>query len=194
MEFFGRVQSPEQEKNVFVSKYTTEFCSQERYFFINNNSMDQKQVRFRALSTVAGVAIVVFLIAIFFGIKSRNIPENVTQTTNDTISQTAPAKTLVYLIVEGPQKTVSYDIPATEIGKAIDVLRSAEKQGLVLQSKDYGGELGIFIEGINGQANDMKNNLYWTLYVNNIQSATGASTATVNPGDTITWKFEKSKF
>ena len=154
--------------------------------------MDQKQVRFRAVSIIIIVAVVVFSVAIFFGIESKNTLENIPQISTTTVTQTPPVQNLVYLIIEGPQKTASYDIPATGLKTVIDALRVAEKQGLALQSKDYGGELGIFIEGINGKTNDSKNNLYWTLYINGKQSPTGASATLIKPGDTISWKFEIS--
>lgn len=71
-------------------------------------------------------------------------------------------------------------------------MKLAQQQGLILKTKDYGAPLGVLIEGINNILNDSKNQKYWTLYVNNVRSAVGASTATVKPGDTITWKFENT--
>lgn len=101
-----------------------------------------------------------------------------------------PANQKLTLEFEGPNDTVSYEISASKKITVIEAMKTAQSQGLILKTKDYGAPLGILIEGINNISNDSKNQKYWTLYVNNVRSAIGASTATVVPGDTIKWKFE----
>lgn len=70
------------------------------------------------------------------------------------------------------------------------MMRAAGLGLLQLDAQDFGGELGLFINAINGLANDPAASRYWTLYVNGERSNLGASSVTVQPGDKIMWKFE----
>jgi len=101
-----------------------------------------------------------------------------------------PANQKLTLEFEGPSDTVSYEISASKKITVIEAMKTAQEQGLILKTKDYGAPLGILIEGINNIPNDSKNQKYWTLYVNGNRSAVGASSAIVEPGGVITWKFE----
>jgi|GEM_PF-2368144 len=105
---------------------------------------------------------------------------------------TQPTSAVINITCIAPNKNFSYKISATKQTTVIAVMLEAQQQGLILKTKDFGAPLGMLIEEINNISNDSKNQKYWTLYVNNIRSAVGASTATVSPGDTITWKFENT--
>lgn len=70
----------------------------------------------------------------------------------------------------------------------------AEANGIELKYKDYGGDMGAFVESIGGKAGDMKNNLYWQYEVNGKYSQTGPSGYKLKGGDSIEWKYEKSNF
>lgn len=73
----------------------------------------------------------------------------------------------------------------------ITAMERAQSLGLAaLETKDFGGELGVFVEAINGIRNDAASSKYWTLYINGERSNVGASLEIVQPGDTVTWKFE----
>lgn len=184
--------------------------------------MSQNQNRFRALSIEIVTLIVLIPLAIFLTSKIwhkqekpnqqvENVPTTVssalpavtispdptveaatTTKTKEPVTTPIPAHQQITLIFQGPKETASYKISVSKKITVIDAMRMAQTQGLILKTKDYGAPLGILIEGINNISNDSKNQKYWTLYVNDIRAAVGASTATVTPGDTITWKFENT--
>lgn len=97
---------------------------------------------------------------------------------------------LVEVGIVGPGEKKHYHVPIMQEVAVADVLQQAQQQGLQLQTKDFGGSLGLFVEAINGVKNEEGKQMYWTLYVNGTRSSLGASSARVKPGDVITWKFE----
>lgn len=101
------------------------------------------------------------------------------------------AEQLVTLVVDGPDGEARYEVSVGGETTVAQVLATAEQYGLRLSTRDYGGELGVFVEAINGVSNDGGHNMYWYLYVNGQVSPVGASAAIVAPGDTVTWKYEK---
>ena len=59
------------------------------------------------------------------------------------------------------------------------------KENAQVEYKEY--DFGVFVESINGITGDDKH--FWSLYVNNEQSMTGADQTTVNKGDTVEWRY-----
>lgn len=184
--------------------------------------MPQKQSRFRAITfELIALALLIFL-ALFFANKiwtnpqsannkittvpvspevslsplTSNVPENKLTPSpeiKDKEKITPEASALfVTLNLQGPKENISYKISTSQKITVLEAMKIAEKQGLVLKSKDYGAPLGILIEGINGINNDPKTQKYWTLYVNNKMSQVGVSSTMVSPGDVITWKHENT--
>lgn len=97
----------------------------------------------------------------------------------------------VTLEIRGSEGTKTYRFPVRGETTVADLLARAQRErGLTLEMKDYGGSLGIFVEGLNGVRNDPAKKLYWSLYVNGAFSQLGASAARVRPGDTVTWTYE----
>lgn len=124
----------------------------------------------------------------------ENIPTPPTTPSVTTSSVPTPklVESSITLTISSPDKSSTYKIPATKSLKVIEVMKIAEQQGLQLKTKDYGAPLGILIEEINGIKNDQKNQKYWTLYTNGKMSVLGASSATVSPNESVTWKFENT--
>lgn len=108
-------------------------------------------------------------------------------------SPSTPASQTVRLTIHTPGRSVSYDVAVAQEATVADVLLAAQQQGLQLETKDYGGSLGLFVEAIEGVANDTTKNMYWYLYVNGELSPLGASSAQAAPGDVIEWKYEAMK-
>jgi len=115
-----------------------------------------------------------------------------TLTSSPEASPVSEAKArIVTLEIRGPAGSKTYRLPAQAETTVADLLvRASREQGLRLETKDYGGSLGILVEALNGSRNDPKRKLYWSLYVNGVFSQLGASSARVRPGDTVTWAYE----
>lgn len=106
------------------------------------------------------------------------------------ISSEQPPIQTVLLEVRKPTEVKTYRIAIDREVSVTDVMSKAADQGLVLETKNYGGTLGLFVAALNGLQNDLGKQKYWTLYVNGKRSEVGMSTATVKPNDSVTWKFE----
>jgi len=114
----------------------------------------------------------------------------------ETVTSTVPSQEItnleITLNISSLNKSSSYKIQTDKPMSVIDVMKIAESKGMTLKTKDYGAPLGMLVEAINNIENDSKNQKYWTLYVNDKMSVTGASSTIVNPGETVTWKFENT--
>ena len=62
---------------------------------------------------------------------------------------------------------------------------------ITFTEKTYSG-MGKFIEEINGVKSDRDN--YWIYYVNGVEASIGVSNYKINPGDVVSWKYEKNKY
>ncbi len=66
---------------------------------------------------------------------------------------------------------------------------AASNSSFTFTEKNY-PSLGEMIESINGLAN--ADGTYWFLYINGKSSQTGASSTHLNPGDAVSWRYEKN--
>lgn len=122
--------------------------------------------------------------------KESLLPEIAGVISNKQIEPQAESQTVTILVNDaGSEKEVKvFVVPGEAV---ITVMERAQSLSLAtLETKDFGGELGVFVEAINGIRNDVASSKYWTLYINGERSNVGASLEIVQPGDTITWKFE----
>ncbi len=72
----------------------------------------------------------------------------------------------------------------------LDVMHTlASTSNFTFSGKDY-PSLGFFVDSINGKKAESGYN--WILYVGGKLSGTGASQTTLNPGDTVEWRYEKN--
>ena len=119
------------------------------------------------------------------------LPESASGQADDTVGAEDKKEQTVGLVIKYLGKTLEYDVAVTGETTVEQVLNEVVQQrGLLLETKDFGGSMGIFVKAINGVANDSGSNMYWQLYVNGELSPVGASTARVRPGDTVTWQYE----
>ena len=103
-----------------------------------------------------------------------------------------PINSTIKLNIISPEKTYSYNIPAKGQMTAMEVTELGKNYGMTLKTKDFGAPLGVLVEAINEIANDSKEQKYWTLYINDKMSVTGASSTVVNIGESVSWKFENT--
>ena len=73
-----------------------------------------------------------------------------------------------------------------------DFMNQLKNEGKIsFTEKDYIG-MGRFIDSINGIKNN--NNMSWIYYVNGKEAQVGVSNYKINPGDIVSWKYEKSNY
>lgn len=137
----------------------------------------------RFLHYVGGLVIitVVFLLGVSVGSEYKNSDSNTYLQ-----GQAQPIASLMIDYGDGRVNTYE-DLLGTT---AFDVVRqAADKNGFDLKYKDYGGELGVFIESINGVGADPSGKKWWQFWVNNTYSNVGASSHTIQPNDVIEFKY-----
>lgn len=96
------------------------------------------------------------------------------------------SETVHLLLFDGTGKVSTFrEIPYHTGMTVADMLQtlSDEKQ-LTLQSKDYGAELGVFIESINGVGKG-NTSAWWQFWVNGRYGNMGVSQTVLQPGDQI---------
>ncbi len=86
------------------------------------------------------------------------------------------------------------DLSLSPKSSVYDLLKVAEKSnGLGLQVKDYGSDMGVLIEGLGGVSNNPRTGTYWQLWVNGSYAQVGASAYELNSGDKVEWKYTNSQ-
>ncbi len=108
------------------------------------------------------------------------------------ISQNQTQATTANLMVDyGNGKVGTYnDLVITNGATVFDVLKqAADKNKIDLKYKDYGGELGVFIDSIGGVGKDPSGKSWWQYWVNDKYSQIGASTYKIQKGDVVEFKF-----
>lgn len=74
---------------------------------------------------------------------------------------------------------------------AYDAMRAASaSSAFTFSGKDFGGDLGFFVESINGISPESGENRYWTLYINGAVAKVGVSSYIVQNNDILEWKLE----
>jgi hypothetical protein len=69
-----------------------------------------------------------------------------------------------------------------------------QEHELEFSFKDYGANLGAFIESINKVRNDPVQDMFWHYWVNNHYAQLGASSYQLTDGDVVMWKYTKSQY
>jgi hypothetical protein len=87
---------------------------------------------------------------------------------------------------------VSYSDEITEKTNVYDFMSKLQAEGKIkFTTENYIG-MGKFIDSINGIKNN--NNMSWIYYVNGKEAQVGVSNYKINPGDIVSWKYEKSDY
>ena len=88
--------------------------------------------------------------------------------------------------IEGESYPISVSLNET----VIDAMLALREAGTItFTSKEY-PPLGTSIDSINGVKNG--NNGFWIFSINGVESSKGVSSAAINPGDSIEWKYENN--
>lgn len=67
---------------------------------------------------------------------------------------------------------------------------ASDTYGFDFKGKEHSG-LGFFAEEIGGVRQDKQKGMYWIYYINGKKAQVGISHYIVQPGDTVTWKYEE---
>jgi hypothetical protein len=109
-------------------------------------------------------------------------------------TEEAAGPSQVAIVVASGGATRAYGVDVVgETSAAALLLSAADQHGFPVESRDFGGDLGLFIEAIDGIESNAETGRYWFLYVNGQAAPAGASATIIHPGDTVTWQYEQMK-
>lgn len=146
--------------------------------------------------TIKIIAIVIILAAAFYlGFyygKDKAIAPDLASL-NNSIAEGLIDKDVSLMLDFGDGNIQSFkDIAWQKNQNLFDLLKQVTAQNSIeLSYKDYGGDLGVFIESIGGVKNN--NDSWWQYWVNNQYAEKGASSYLVQPADVIVFKFVKGQ-
>lgn len=105
------------------------------------------------------------------------------------------AKPVSLMIDYGNGSLDTFSMELTEETSVFDLLqKAAATKEIELDYKDYGGEMGVFLEAIGGVANNMSENTFWQYWLNNKYAQIGPGQQRLSSGDHIVWKYIKGQF
>ena len=142
---------------------------------------------------------IIIVIAVFFtgfivGQQYAEAPEQ--QGSQSIIGQQEQEQRYVSLMLDFGNvdiKTFS-DIAIGDNDSVFEVLQKVvSENNIELNYKDYGGDMGVFIESIGGQQNDFKSGYYWQYWVNGQYAKIGASVQELQSGDVVEWKYAEGQ-
>src|SRR3989344_848736 len=81
-----------------------------------------------------------------------------------------------------PEGSTAYDL----------LISAAENSEFEFRGKNFWG-LGFFVEEINGLAQNPKEDMYWIYYINGEKALVGVSQYTIQPNNSIEWKYESEQ-
>ncbi len=86
-------------------------------------------------------------------------------------------------------------VAPTEMSAAGLLLQHSEQNNIVIEYKDYGGEMGLFIQSVGGVPSIGNTNTtkWWQFWVNGEYSTLGASSVMVEEGDEVVWSYTSSQ-
>lgn len=95
----------------------------------------------------------------------------------------------------GGGRVENYNQIALTGGSSVfDLLKKAgTENNLVLDYKDYGGDMGVFITAIGNVYNVLSGDKFWQFWVNGQYSHVGASSYKLKNGDKVEWKYLKGQ-
>jgi len=136
------------------------------------------------------VLILLILAGIFFFFAHKTSKETQVNLPITKVEDTTKTQPVVNTTLE--INGVSYAGEITEKTSVYDFMNSMRQEGKInFVEKNYIG-MGEFITEINGIKNN--NEKSWIYYVNGKEASVGVSNYKTNPGDVVSWKYEKSNY
>jgi uncharacterized protein YxeA len=169
-------------KPFFIYLKDLKFCPRAEFFCAKFTMKNKKII-------ILSIIILIFL-GLFFLIPHKNLKQGNNLVKNTpVINLSAQTQTIqTTLNING----VSYKDEITEKISVYDFMSELQTEGKInFTEKNYIG-MGKFIDSINGIKNN--NNMSWIYYVNGKEAQVGVSNYKINPGDVVSWKYEKSDY
>jgi len=121
-------------------------------------------------------------------------PKNQMKTLPETFSEVSEEEEEILIDATFIAPGISYKARLAANSNVYDLMNILRDIGIIFfTTKDFGGNLGLFIEQINGIKNGTDNK-FWIYYINEKEAKTGISNYTLNNNDVIEWKYEESTF
>ncbi|MFA5185522.1 MAG: DUF4430 domain-containing protein [Patescibacteria group bacterium] len=141
------------------------------------------------------ISVLVLCVAVFFlgFTTARLMPEKTEKIVEPTaLTITEPEKkpdTVSVMVDFGDGRIHSATDIAWHEGESVfDALKLYDdKASFGIKYKDYGGDLGVFVESIEGKT-DPKKKAWWQYWVNNQYGKIGSSSYKLKAGDVVMWK------
>ncbi len=111
------------------------------------------------------------------------------------VERTSASTASVLLDYDDGRVTTYADMPVTAGDSVWQLMAELTRSNhLVIDAKDFGGELGRLVTGIGGVANDAARNRFWHYWVNQRFADVGVSAYRLQPGDQVMWKYTGDQF
>ncbi|MDX9893398.1 MAG: DUF4430 domain-containing protein [Patescibacteria group bacterium] len=134
------------------------------------------------------IALAIFVAGFYLGTQQALSPSN-------GYNEAVQSQTVNLMIDFGTDRIVTYAATEFAQGSVFDLLKqAAQANNFEIGYQDYGGDLGVFLESIDGVANDSRSGRYWQYWVNNVYAQVGLSNYQLKPGDVVTWKYLTNQF
>ena len=132
------------------------------------------------------VIVTVFLLGILVGHKYIQV----NRASDGGAEQNSP-QTASLMIDYGNGTVATYKVlPITGTTTVFDALKfSADAHKFAVRSKDYGGDMGVFIESIDAVGKDPAGKKWWQYWVNNTYGQVSTSLYVLKAGDVVELKF-----
>ena len=148
------------------------------------------------------ISILLLSVFIFLYKNNNHIDKNIKNIDKNVIENSPPlqkTKEDVFLKNDSsPIKTTleinnkKYETELSESMSVYELMKTMESENKIFFKEiNYIG-MGIFIEEINGIKSDGEK--YWIYYVNGNKANIGVSNYKINPGDTVSWRYEKNTY
>jgi len=142
------------------------------------------------------IVIAIFFAGFYFGHQQALSPSNGLFGLDKT-NQAEQATIQVSLTLDFGQDDIqTFNDIELEAGTTVFELleKITQENNLEFSYKDYGSELGALVESINNVSNDVKADLFWNYWVNDVYAEVGASNYQLKDGDRVEWKYTSNPF
>jgi len=141
------------------------------------------------------IVLAAFLFGFYGGVQYANAPDFGTKQPGSTEQGQEEIKVSLMLdFGEGEIKTFN-DVKIQDQNNVFTLLEKVTgENNIELKYKDYGGEMGVFVEAIGGQESDFDADCFWQFWVNNEYAQVGPSSHKLQAGDVVEWKYTKGQF